>query len=58
VLVDSTDEGITTERLLEERVAPPTEEEVEDSEIDENIDIMDLEKRDFNDEDGIEEDPD
>jgi hypothetical protein len=36
-------------------VAAPMEEPVEDSKIDENSDIMDLERRDFEDDQGIKE---
>jgi hypothetical protein len=53
--VDSTEEGIGTETTTELGVAGRTEEPVEDSKIDENSDIMDLERRDFDDDQGIEE---
>jgi hypothetical protein len=55
VCVDSTEEGIGTETTTELGAAGPTEEPVEDSKIDENSDIMDLERRDFDDDQGIEE---
>lgn len=57
-LVDSTQEGIGTLAPTDTDVVEPTAEDAEDSEIDENHDIMDLEKRDFNDGNGIEEDMD
>jgi hypothetical protein len=55
VCVDSTEEGIGTQTTTQVGVAAPTEEPVEDSKIDENSDIMDLERRDFEDDQGIEE---
>jgi hypothetical protein len=45
-----------TEGTLEYTVAEPTDDNVEDSKMDENLDIMEFEKRDFDDENGIEED--
>lgn len=54
--VEPTKEGIGTRAIHELHVGEPTEEAVEDSEFDENRDITVLEMRDFNDEDGIEED--
>jgi hypothetical protein len=54
--VASTDEGMGTEGTLEDTVDEATEEDVEDSKMDENLDIMEFEKRDFDDENGIEED--
>jgi hypothetical protein len=56
IYVASTEEGMGTQGILEDTVAEPTEDNVEDSKIDENLDIMEFEKRDFDDEDGIEED--
>jgi hypothetical protein len=56
VRVGSTGEGIRTVATAEQDDIEPTVERAEDSEIDENRDIMDLEMRDFNDENGIEED--
>jgi hypothetical protein len=56
IYVASTEEGMGTERTLEDTVAEPTEDDVEDSKMDENLDIMEFEKRDFDDENGIEED--
>jgi hypothetical protein len=55
VCVDSTEEGIGTQTTTKVGVAAPTEEPVEDSKIDENSDIMDLERRDFEDDQGIKE---
>jgi hypothetical protein len=55
ICVASTEEGIRTEGIVEASVAEPTEEDVEDSKMDENLDIMEFEKRDFDDENGIEE---
>jgi hypothetical protein len=51
-----TEEGMGTEGTLEDAVAEPTDDDVEDSKMDENLDIMEFEKRDFDDENGIEED--
>jgi hypothetical protein len=45
-----------TEGTLEDTVADPTDDNIEDSKMDENLDIMEFEKRDFDDENGIEED--
>jgi hypothetical protein len=45
-----------TEGIVEATVAEPTEDTVEDSKMDENLDIMEFEKRDFDDENGIQED--
>jgi hypothetical protein len=56
--VASTEDGMGTEGIVEATVAEPTEDDVEDSKMDENLDIMEFEKRDFNDENGIEEDAD
>jgi hypothetical protein len=56
IWIGPTVEGIRTPDTLQVDVAEPTEEPVEDSDFDENKDIMDLEMRNFNDEDGIEED--
>jgi hypothetical protein len=56
IYVASTEEGMGTEGTLEDAVAEPTDENVEDSKMDENLDIMEFEKRDFDDENGIEED--
>jgi hypothetical protein len=53
--VASTEEGMGTQGILEDTVAKPTDENVEDSKMDENLDIMKFEKRDFDDENGIEE---
>jgi hypothetical protein len=58
IYVASTEDGMGTEGTLEDTVAEPTEDDVEDSKMDENLDIMEFEKRAFNDEDGIEEDVD
>jgi hypothetical protein len=52
--VASTEEGMGTEGTLEDTVAEPTDDNVEDSKMDENLDIMEFEKRDY--ENGIEED--
>jgi hypothetical protein len=54
--VASTEEGMGTQEILEDTVAEPREDDVENSKIDENLDIMEFEKRDFDDEDGIEAD--
>jgi hypothetical protein len=54
--VASTEEGMGSEGTLEDTVAEPTVGNVEDSKMDENLDIMKFEKRDFDDENGIEED--
>jgi hypothetical protein len=56
IYVASTEEGMETEGTLEDTVADPTDDNVEDSKMDENLDIMEFEKRDFDDENGIEED--
>jgi hypothetical protein len=56
IYVASTEKGMGTQGILEDTVDEPTEDDVEDSKIDENLDIMKFEKRDFDDEDGIEED--
>jgi hypothetical protein len=56
VYVGSTGEGIRAVATAEQDDIEPTVEPVEDSEIDENRDNMDLEMRDFNDKNGIEED--
>jgi hypothetical protein len=56
IYVASTEEGMGTEGTLEDTVADPTDDNVEDSKMDENLDIMEFEKRDFDDENGIEED--
>jgi hypothetical protein len=56
--VDSTAEGIAVGATLEEDDDDPPELIEQDSEMDENRDILDLERRDFNDEEGIEEDKD
>jgi hypothetical protein len=50
--VASTEEGVGTQGILEDTVA---EDDVEDSKMDKNLDIMEFEKRYFDDEDGIEE---
>jgi hypothetical protein len=50
----STGEGITPGGTVDDAVAEATEEVVDDSEINENIDIMEKEKRDFDDVEGIE----
>jgi hypothetical protein len=55
VCVDSTEEGIGTQTTTQVGIAAPTEEPVENSKIDESSDIMDLERRDFEDHQGIEE---
>jgi hypothetical protein len=52
----STGEGIRTLATTEQDDTEPTVEPADDSEIDENREIMDLEMPDFNDEKGIEED--
>jgi hypothetical protein len=55
--VGSTREGIGTLAMAEHDGAEPTVEPADDSEIDENCNIlMDLEMRDFNDDRGVEED--
>jgi hypothetical protein len=54
--VASTEEGMRTEGTLEDTVDEPTNDNVEDSKMDENLDIMEFEKRAFDDENGIEED--
>jgi hypothetical protein len=56
VCVGSTGEGIRTVATAEQDDIEPTVERAEDSEIDENRDILDLEMRDFNDKNGIEKD--
>jgi hypothetical protein len=55
MFVASTDEGMGTEGIVDDTLAEPTEDAVEDSKMDENLDIMEFEKRDFDDENGIEE---
>jgi hypothetical protein len=57
-VVDSTDEGIAEGATLDEDDYDLLEPLEQDSEMDENQDILDLERRDFNDEEGIEEDED
>jgi predicted nucleic acid-binding protein len=56
ICVASTEEGMGAEGTLEDTVAEPTVNNVEDSKMDENLDNMEFEKRDFDDENGIEED--
>jgi hypothetical protein len=58
MLVASTAEGIAEGATLEEDEDDPNEQLDKDSEMDENRDILDLERRDFNDEEGIEEEED
>jgi hypothetical protein len=58
MIVASTAEGIAEVATLEEDEDDPTEPIEEDSEMDENRDILVLEMRDFNDEEGIEEEND
>jgi hypothetical protein len=58
IVVDSTDEGIAVGATLEEDDDDPQESIKKDSEMDENWDILDLERRDFNDEEGIEAEED
>jgi hypothetical protein len=53
--VVSTEDGIGTQGIEEDTVEEPTDDYVEDSKIDENLDIMEFEKRDFDDVEGIEE---
>jgi hypothetical protein len=53
--VDPTDEGIGTGQSLEYNEAEPTEDIDEHSKTDENLEILASERRDFDDEDGIEE---
>ena len=54
--VDPTDEGILAGDTLDGVGSDPTEELDEDSIFDENEEILVLERRDFEDEDGIEDD--
>jgi hypothetical protein len=54
--VDSTVTGIPQGSSAEELVAFQTEEVDKDSEIDENVEIVEMEKRDFDDVEGIESD--
>jgi hypothetical protein len=56
IVVDSTAEGIEVDATLEEDEDDPNEQDAKDSEMDEHRDILILERRDFNDEEGIEED--
>jgi protein involved in sex pheromone biosynthesis len=49
----STGEGITPGGTVDDATAEATEEVVGDSEINENIDIIEMEKRDFDDVEGI-----
>jgi hypothetical protein len=58
LVVDSTADGILVGATLEEDEDEPNEQDAKDSEMDENRDILDLERRDFNDEEGIEEEND
>jgi hypothetical protein len=58
IVVDSTADGNLVGATLEEDEDEPNEQDAKDSEMDENRDILDLERRDFNDEEGIEEDND
>jgi hypothetical protein len=55
--IDPTEKGIQTQGTLDDDDAERTEVVEEDSEMEENLDIMEFEKRSFfDDEDGIEED--
>jgi hypothetical protein len=54
--VESTEKGIPPQGTLDDDEAGRTEEVEEDSEMDEILDIVEFEKRAFDDEDGIEED--
>jgi hypothetical protein len=54
--VDPTEEGIGTGNTLDDIGCEPHGEEEEDSVFDENLEIMDLEMRDFDDVDGIDSD--
>jgi hypothetical protein len=49
----STGEGITPGGMVDDAAAEATEEVVDNSEIDENIDIIEMKKRDFDDVEGI-----
>jgi hypothetical protein len=55
IVVDSIAEGIAVGATLKEDEDEPTEPIQQDSEMDENHYILDLERRDFNDVEGIEE---
>jgi hypothetical protein len=55
ICVDPTDAGIGTGRSLVYDEAEPTEDIEGDSKTDENLEILALERRDFDDEEGIEE---
>ena len=54
--VDPTEEGIGTGNTLDDIGYKPHGEEDEDSVFDENLEILDLESRDFDDVDGIDSD--
>jgi hypothetical protein len=54
IYTDSTGEGITPGGNVDDTAAKATEEVVDDSEIDENVDIIEMEWRDFDDVEGIE----
>jgi hypothetical protein len=54
--VDSTPEGIGTGSTLDDVDAEPTVEQDQGSEIDENVEIFAMERRDFDDVDGIDSD--
>ncbi len=54
--VDPTEEGIGTGNTLDDIGYEPHGEEDEDSVFDKNLEILDLERRDFDDVDGIDSD--
>jgi hypothetical protein len=56
--VDPTEEGILPGNTLDDIGSQPTEELDEGSMFDENLEILGLERRDFDDVDGIESDED
>jgi hypothetical protein len=54
--IDSTERGIPEGSSAEEMAVFRTEEADKDSEIDENVEMVEMEKRDFDDVEGIESD--
>ena len=58
ICVDPTEEGILANDTMDDAGSRPTEEYEEDSDFDENEEILALERRDFDDDEGIEVDVD
>ena len=56
--VDPTEKGISASETLDVAVSEPLEELAEDSDFDENVEIFNLERRNFEDVDGIDSDGD